>query len=323
MSKAIVVRATGGPEVLRLEDRDVGDPGPGEIKIRQHAIGFNFVDTYQRSGLYRRDLPFVAGNEGAGEITAVGYGVTDFQVGDRVAYQGQPGAYAEERLLPEGRAAHLPDGIDYETAAAIGLKGATAYYLLFLTYRLKAEETILFHAAAGGLGLIACQWAHALGARVIGTAGSEEKLALARAHGCDEVINYRTENFVDRVRQLTGGQGVDVVYDGVGKDTFLGSLDCLRPRGLMVSLGNASGPVSIPNLGILSEKGSLYLTRPTGATYWRKTEDYREALAAVYDAVLKGIITVSIGHRYALADAAEAHRAAEARETMGSVVLAP
>ncbi|MGB3025372.1 quinone oxidoreductase family protein [Paradevosia shaoguanensis] len=323
MSKAIIVRTTGGPEVLKLEDREVGEPGPGQIRIRQHAIGLNFVDTYQRSGLYPRDLPFVAGNEAAGEVTAVGAEVADFRVGDRVAYQGDPGAYAEERLIFANRVAPLPDGIDYETAAAIGLKGATAYYLLFLTHKVEPGQTILFQAAAGGLGLIACQWAHALGARVIGTAGSDEKVALARANGCDEVINYRTEDFVDRVRQLTNGQGVDVVYDGVGKDTFVGGLDCLKPRGLMVSLGNASGPVSIPNLGILSTKGSLYVTRPTGGTYWRKTEDYRAGLAAVYQAVLDGTIKVSINHRFALADAAEAHRALEGRRTTGSVILLP
>lgn len=323
MSKAIVVHENGGPEVLSWEEWAVPEPGPGEIRIRQHAVGLNFVDVYQRTGLYKRGLPFVAGNEAAGEVVAVGYGVSEFRVGDRVAYQGQAGAYAEERVIPAERAAPLPDGISYEIAAAVGLKGATAYYLLFLTHELKRDETILFQAAAGGLGLIACQWAHALGARVIGTAGSDEKAALARAHGCDEVINYRTENFVDRVRQFTNGQGVDVVYDGVGKDTFEGGLDCLKPRGLMVSLGNASGPVSIPNLGILANKGSLYVTRPTGATYWRKSEDYRAALAAVYEAVLRGTITVPIHHRYALKDAADAHRALEARETTGSVVLLP
>lgn len=323
MSKAIVVRQTGGPEVLKWEDWEVGEPGPGEVRIRQHAAGLNFVDVYQRNGLYPRDMPFVAGNEGAGEVTAVGADVTEFKVGDRVAYQGQIGAYAQERLIFANRVAPLPDGIDYETAAAVGLKGATAYYLLFLTHQVKADQTILFQAAAGGLGLITCQWAHALGARVIGTAGSDEKVALAKANGCDEVINYRTENFVERVQQLTNGQGVDVVYDGVGKDTFEGGLDCLKPRGLMVSLGNSSGPVSIPNLGILATKGSLYVTRPTGATYWRRTEDYRTSLAAVYDAILKGTIKVVINHRFALADAAEAHRALEARQTTGSVILLP
>lgn len=323
MSKAIVVRQTGGPEVLKWEDWEVGEPGPGEIRIRQHAAGLNFVDVYQRNGLYPRDMPFVAGNEGAGEVTAVGADVTEFKVGDRVAYQGQIGAYAQERLIFANRVAPLPDGIDYETAAAVGLKGATAYYLLFLTHQVKADQTILFQAAAGGLGLITCQWAHALGARVIGTAGSDEKVALAKANGCDEVINYRTENFVERVQQLTNGQGVDVVYDGVGKDTFEGGLDCLKPRGLMVSLGNSSGAVSIPNLGILATKGSLYVTRPTGATYWRRTEDYRASLAAVYDAILKGTIKVVINHRFALADAAEAHRALEARQTTGSVILLP
>lgn len=323
MSKAVFVRAHGGPEVLSVEDRTLPDPGPGEIRVRNRAIGLNFIDTYQRSGLYQLPLPFVAGNEGAGEVSAVGDGVTDLNVGDRVTYSGPPGAYAEERNMPAGRASPIPDGVDFETAAAVTLKGITAYYLLFQTWPLKAGETILFHAAAGGVGQIAVPWAKAIGARVIATAGSAEKLALAKAAGADEVINYREEAFAPKVRELTGGKGVDVVYDGVGKDTFEPSLDCLRPRGLMVSFGNASGPVSVPNLGILAAKGSLYLTRPTTAAYTATTAELRAAVKAVFDAVLAGTIGVTIHQRYALDEVAEAHRALEARETTGSTVLIP
>jgi NADPH2:quinone reductase len=321
MSKAVFVHRHGGPEVLSVEERELPAPGPGEVRVRNHAVGLNFVDTYQRSGLYPQKLPFVAGNEGAGEVTAVGEGVTDLKVGDRVAYSGPPGAYAEERNLPAGRAAPIPDGISYETAAAVTLKGITAYYLLFETWPLQAGETILFHAAAGGVGLIATQWASALGARVIGTAGSPGKLELARQAGADVMINYREEDFVERVRTETAGRGVDVVYDGVGRDTFNGSLDCLRPRGLMVSFGNASGPVSIPDLGVLATKGSLYLTRPTTATYLATTRELRTAVSAVFDAVLAGTVKVSIDQRFALTDVAAAHRALEGRETTGSTVL--
>jgi NADPH2:quinone reductase len=321
MSKAVFVHRHGGPEVLTVGERELPAPGPGEVRVRNHALGLNFIDTYQRSGLYPQQLPFIAGNEGAGEVTAVGEGVTDLAVGDRVAYSGPLGAYAEERNLPAGRAALIPDGISYETAAAVTLKGITAYYLLFETWPLEAGETILFHAAAGGVGLIATQWASALGARVIGTAGSPAKLELARQAGADVMINYREEDFVERVRTETAGRGVDVVYDGVGKDTFSGSLDCLRPRGLMVSFGNASGPVSIPNLGVLATKGSLYLTRPSTATYMATTAELRTAVAAVFDAILAGTISVSIDQRFALDDVAAAHRALEGRETTGSTVL--
>ena len=323
MTRAIVVNRLGGPEVLTPEDRPVGAPGPGQVALRQTAIGLNFIDTYQRSGLYPVQTPFVAGNEGAGVITAVGEGVTDLKVGDRVAYQGQVGAYATERLAAAERMVPIPDGVDDRTAAAIMLKGLTAYYLLFKTWSLAAGETILWHAAAGGTGLIATQWAKALGATVIGTAGSDEKAALAKAHGCDHVINYTTEDFAARVRELTGGRGVDVVYDGVGKATFEKSIDCLRPRGLLASFGNASGVVSIPDLTLLSRKGSLYVTRPTGAHYIGKREDLLEGARKLFAAVLDGSIKVHIDRTFPLEQAADAHRALEGRATTGSVVLLP
>jgi NADPH2:quinone reductase len=323
MSLAIIVRELGGPEVLKPEQREVGDPGPGEIRVRNYAIGVNFIDAYERKGLYKQQAPFVAGNEGAGEVTAVGEDVSDFAVGDRVAYMGPIGAYAQERLMPAERAVMLPATIDYDTAAAVTLKGATAYYLIHLTHTLKAGETILLHASAGATGLLIAQWAKAIGAHVIGTAGSEEKIALAREHGCEHAINYRTDDFVARVKEITGGRGVDVVYDGVGKATFEPSLDCLRPRGLMVSFGNASGVVSIPDLTILARKGSLYVTRPTTGSYFRRPEDFRQAMAAVYAAVHSQAVKPLIGQTFPLKDAAEAHRALEGRETVGSTLLVP
>ena len=323
MSKAIMVRAHGGADVLKLEDRDLDAPGPGEIAVRNHAIGLNFIDVYFRTGLYPAQLPFVPGNEGAGEVIAIGEGVTEFKPGDRVAYNGPIGAYAQERLMPADRAVPLPEGIDYESAAAVMLKGLTAYYLLHMTWQLKPGETILFHAAAGGVGLIACQWAKALGARVIGTAGSDEKVELALRNGCDHAINYSRENFVERVRDITNGAGVDVVYDSVGKDTFEDSLDCLRKRGLMVSFGNSTGPVSIPDLGILARKGSLFVTRPTIFGYLAERADLLMAARALFKAIGDGRIMVQIGQRYPLADAAEAHRALEGRKTVGSTILVP
>lgn len=323
MSKAIVITAHGGPEALEFKEWPVGDPGPGQLLVRQHAIGVNFVDVYQRTGLYPTKTPLVAGNEGAGEVTGIGEGVTGFKLGDRVVYQGSPGAYAEERLLLAEKAVPLPDAISYENAAAVMLKGTTAYFLLHRTWALKPGETILFHAAAGGVGLIACNWAKALGATVIGTAGSAEKLELARANGCDYVINYRTEDFAARVKEITGGKGVDVVYDGNGKDTFEASLDCLRPLGLMVSFGNASGPVSIPDLGILARKGSLFVTRPTGAHYFAHRDDLLTAAESLFSAVASGAVKPIIGQTYALKDAADAHRALEARKTTGSTILIP
>ncbi len=323
MTKAVIVRQVGGPDVLSYEDWPLASPGPGQVALRQTAIGLNFVDTYQRSGLYTVQLPFVAGNEGAGVITALGEGVTGLRVGERVAYQGNVGAYATERIASAERMVPIPDGIDDRVAAAIMLKGLTAYYLLFKTWALARGETILWHAAAGGTGLIATQWARALGATVIGTAGSDEKVALAKAHGCHHVINYNSEDFVARVRELTDGKGVDVVYDGVGKATFEKSLDCLRPRGLMVSFGNASGVVSIPDVTLLSRKGSLYVTRPTGTHYLGKREDLLEGADKLFAAVENGAIKVEINRTFPLSQAADAHRALEGRETTGSVLLLP
>jgi NADPH2:quinone reductase len=323
MSKVIVVTALGGPEKLSFEERPVGEPGPGELRIRQQAIGVNFVDVYQRTGLYPVKPPFVAGNEGAGEVIAVGADVSEFKPGDLVAYQGPVGAYAEERLLPAAKAVKLPDGISAETAAAMMLKGLTAYYLIHRTFKVGQGTTLLWHAAAGGTGLIACQWAKALGATVIGTAGSDEKVALAQANGCAHVINYSREDFPSRVRELTGGKGVDVVFDGNGQSTFEGSLDCLKPLGMMVSFGNASGPVAIPDLGILGRKGSLFVTRPTGGSYFLTRAELLEGAGALFAALLSGAIEPRIGRRFALADAADAHRALEGRATTGSTLLIP
>jgi len=323
VSRAFFVRAYGGPEAMQLEDRTLDAPGPGQIAIRNTAIGLNFVDTYQRSGLYSTPLPFVAGNEGAGVVTAIGPDVTMWKVGDRVAYSGPPGAYADERLLPADKAVPIPDGISDEVAAAALLKGTTAFYLLHWTYAVEAGQTILVHAAAGGTGQILTQWAYALGARVIGTAGSDEKVAIAKAHGCHEAINYKTEDWVARVRDLTDGAGVDVVYDGVGQATFEGSLDCLCKRGLMVSFGNASGPVSIPKLGILADKGSLYLTRPTGAAYFPTGTELRIAAKALFDVILAGRVKISVDQTFPLADAVKAHQALEARQTTGQTLLVP
>jgi NADPH:quinone reductase len=323
MTHGVLVRTHGGPEVLEWSEIDVAEPGPGEIKLRQTAIGLNFVDIYQRSGLYKQTLPFIPGNEGAGEVLAVGEGVSEFRPGDRIVYSNAIGAYAEERLIPAAKAVKLPEGIDERQAAAMMLKGLTAYYLLRQTFAVKAGDTILVHAAAGGVGQIATQWAKALGARVLATVGSDEKIEIARANGCDAVINYRTEDFAERVRSLTSGEGVDVVYDGVGKATFEKSLDCLKPRGLMVSFGNASGPVSIDNLGILANKGSLFLTRPTAVHYFLKREELLNGAAELFDQVLSGNVRVDITATYPLAEAAKAQEALANRETTGSVILLP
>jgi NADPH2:quinone reductase len=323
MAKAVRFHQHGGPEVLRHEDVEVGDPGPGEARIRHTAIGVNFVDTYQRSGLYPMALPMVAGNEGAGVVEAVGSGVTDLAAGDRVAYTGLPGSYCEQRVVKADRLVKLPQAIGDEQAASMMLKGLTAHYLIYTTYAVKRGETVLWHAAAGGVGLIACQWLESLGVSVIGTAGSDEKCALARAHGAEHVINYSRESFVERVKVITGGKGVPVVYDGVGKSTWDGSLDCLRPRGLMVSFGNASGAVPPVNLGVLSIKGSLYVTRPTLATHIASRADLVERSSALFDMVTTGKVKVETTQRYRLADAAQAHRDLEGRKTTGSVVLLP
>ncbi len=323
MSRAVFVRSLGGPEVLSVEEREVGAPGPGEIKVRNKAVGLNFIDTYQRTGLYSVPLPFVAGNEGAGEVVAVGEGVTAFKPGDRVAYSGPVGAYADERLLPADKAVPVPDGVSDEIAAAAMLKGTTAFYLLHWTHEVKAGDRLLIHAAAGGTGQILVQWAKAKGAVVIATAGSDEKCEFARKLGADLAINYREQDFVAAVREFTGGRGVDVVYDGVGKATFEPSLDCLRPRGLMVSFGNASGPVSVPSLGILATKGSLYVTRPTSGAYFPDAASLRTAASALFKAIADGTLTIEIGQRLPLDQAAEAHRLLEARETTGATLLIP
>lgn len=325
MTKAIVVSAPGGPEVLEWKDHPVGDPGPGEIKIKTAASGLNFIDVYYRSGLYPapKGTPFVPGGEGAGTVLAVGEGVTDLAVGDRVAYVVGLGSYAEERLLPADRVVKVPDGIDLEVAAGAMLKGMTVEYLLLRTYPVKKGETILFHAAAGGVGSMAGPWAKSLGARVIGTVGSDEKAELARANGYDEVINYRSEDFVARVRELTDGKGVDVVYDSVGKDTFPGSLDCLKPRGMWVSFGQSSGNVEPFPLATLSQKGSLYMTRPTLFTYIASREDLVASANALFDVITRKIVTIDINQRYAMADAKQAHEDLENRKTTGTTVLLP
>jgi NADPH2:quinone reductase len=324
MAQAIRFHQTGGPDVLRLEHAEVPPPGPLEAQVRQFACGVNFVDVYQRNGLYRVALPSGAGSEGAGVVEAVGDQVALVKPGDRVAYAGGPlGAYAELRNLPADRLVRLPEAIGFDQAAAMMLKGMTVQYLIRSTYRVAPGDTVLFHAAAGGVGLIACQWLKALGATVIGTAGSDEKCRLAREHGADHCVNYRTEDFVARVKELTGGEGVPVVYDSVGKETFAGSIACLRPRGLMVSFGNASGPVPPVDPALLAQGGSLYLTRPTLFTYVAKRTDLEASAGELFAAVLAGKVKVDIGRRYALKDAAQAHRDLEARQTTGASILVP
>jgi NADPH2:quinone reductase len=322
--RAIRIARQGGPEVMQLETVELPEPRPGQVRVRHSDIGVNFIDTYHRSGLYPLPLPSGLGVEAAGTVEALGEGVDGLSVGDRVAYCGGPvGAYAEAANVPTARAIPLPERLRTDAAAALLLKGLTVQYLFRQTYRLNPGETILFHAAAGGTGLIACQWARHLGVTMIGTVSSPEKAELARSHGCAHVIDYRRENVVERVRELTRGEGVPVVYDGVGKDTFLTSLDCLQPRGLLVSFGNASGPVTGVDLGILSAKGSLYVTRPTLATYTASTAALRAAADELFDLVSRGEIAPDITRRYPLAEAAAAHRALEARETVGALLLDP
>lgn len=324
MPHAIRIHQTGGPEVLCWEAVDLPAPAPGEATVRHHAVGLNYIDTYHRTGLYPLPLPSGIGLEGAGVVEAVGEGVTEVKVGDRVAYAGGPiGAYAEVRNIPAHRLLILPDSIGFDTGAAMMLQGLTAAYLLRKTYRVQPGDAVLIHAAAGGVGLIACQWAKALGATVIGTVGSPAKAELARAHGCDHVINYATENFTQRVRDITHGEGVAVVYDGVGKDTFTGSLDSLRPMGMMVSYGNASGSVPPVDLILLSQKGSLFITRPTLMTYTAKRADLLELGRELFDRVASGQLRIEVNQRYALRDAAQAHRDLEARKTTGSTILLP
>jgi NADPH2:quinone reductase len=325
MSKAIVISQTGGPEVLRWVDYDPGQPGPGEVRLRHEAVGLNFIDVYHRTGLYPLpSLPAVPGMEGSGKVEAVGDGVTEVAAGDRVAYAGlPPGAYAQVRRIPADRVVKLPESITTHQAAAMMLQGMTARYLLRGCFDVKAGDTILIHAAAGGVGSIVCQWAKHLGATVIGTVGSEEKAATATANGCDYPILYTKEEFVARVKEITEGRGVDVVYDSVGQATFMKSLDCLRPLGTMVSFGQSSGPVAPLELGLLSTKGSLFLTRPTLMTYTAKREDLLTHARDLFEVVDKGVVKVEIRQTYPLSDAARAHRDLEGRRTTGSSILLP
>jgi NADPH2:quinone reductase len=324
MSHAIRFHQTGGPEVLRWEEVTVPAPAPGEATVRHHAVGLNFVDIYHRTGLYPLQLPSGIGLEGAGVVEAVGSGVADLAVGDRVAYAGGPvGAYAEIRNIPADRLVKLPAAIDFKTAAAMMLQGMTAQYLLRRTYRVQPGDTILIHAAAGGVGLIVCQWAKALGATVIGTVGSDEKAVLAKAHGCDHPIAYARENFTKRVREITGGEGVPVVYDSIGKDTFTGSLDCLRPLGMMVTFGNASGPVPPLDLLELSKRGSLFITRPSLFSYSARRSDLMQMATDLFAVVVDGKVKIEVNQTYALKDAAQAQIDLEARKTTGSTIMLP
>jgi NADPH:quinone reductase len=324
MTKAVRVHNYGGPEVLRYEDVEVGKPGPGQLRVRHHAIGVNYIDTYFRTGQYPApSLPFVLGNEAAGEVVEVGEGVAGFKPGDRVAYVITLGNYAEERLADVKFVVKLPDGVDYDTAAAMMLKGMTVQYLLRRTFAVKQGDAILFHAAAGGVGLIATQWAKHLGATVIGTVGSKEKAELAKKNGCDHVILYREEDVAKRVREITKGEGVPVVYDGVGKATFQGSLDSLKPFGVLVSFGSASGPIEAFNLGILAQKGSLYVTRPTLMTHMAKRETLDEIAKDLFDVVGRGAVKIPIHSRRKLSEAEAVHRALEGRETTGATIMHP
>jgi len=325
MPHAIRFHKTGGPEVLQWEDVNVPAPGPGEIQIRHKAVGLNYIDTYHRTGLYPLPLPSGIGLEAAGVVEQVGTGVTEFKAGDRVAYCNGPiGAYAEVKNHPAERCVKVPEGISFEQAACMMLQGLTVQYLLRRMLRVpQSGETVLWHAAAGGVGLIACQWARAIGVNVIGTVSSEEKAKLAKENGCTHTVNYTKEDFVARVNEITGGKKVPIVYDGVGKDTFMKSLDCLQGRGLMVSFGNASGPVGPTDLGILSAKGSLYVTRPTLMGYVAKRDELVAAAEELFDLVLSGKVKINPRQTYALKDAAQAHRDLEGRKTTGSTVLVP
>lgn len=325
MAKAIRIHEHGGPEVLRYEEADPGKPGKGEVLLRHTAIGLNFIDTYFRTGLYPapNGLPLTPGGEAAGVVVELGEGVTELKVGDRVAYAGAPGSYAEERVMPADRLVKIPDGVSDEEAAAMMLKGMTAEYLLRRTYAVKPGDNVLYHAAAGGVGLIFGQWAKHLGVDVIGTVGSAQKAELAKAHGYAHVVNYRETDFVKAVAEITGGRKCDVVYDSVGKDTFDGSLDCLRPRGMLVSFGQSSGPVPPFNLGILSQKGSLFLTRPTLFAYIATRAELEESAAALFEVVRSGAVKIRVNQRYPLSEAAQAHADLEGRRTTGTTVLIP
>lgn len=325
MPKAVRIHAHGGPEVLTFEDVDIGTPGAGEALVRHTAIGVNYLDTYFRTGLYPAPggLPLTAGNEAAGVVEAVGPGVDWLKEGDRVAYASPIGAYCEARVMPVATLVRLPDSVSDEQAAGMMLKGMTAEYLLRRTFAVKPGDTILYHAAAGGVGLLVGQWAKHLGATVIGTASNADKIALARAHGYDHVIDYSSKDFVAEVREITGGKMCDVVYDSVGKDTFPASLDCLKPRGLFASFGQSSGPIPPFNLGILSQKGSLYATRPTLFAYVATRKDLEDCAGALFDVVGRGVVTVEVNQRYALKDAAQAHADLEGRRTTGTSILLP
>jgi NADPH2:quinone reductase len=323
MAKAVRYHKQGGPEVLQVDDVQVGDPGQGQVRIRHTAIGVNFVDVYQRSGLYPMQLPGIAGNEAAGVVDAIGPGVKGLKIGDRITYTGLPGSYCEMRLVPAERVVKIPSGISDEQAASMLLKGMTVHYLIHSTYKVKKGDTVLWHAAAGGVGLIAGQWLKKLGVTAIGTVGSDEKAKLAKAHGYKHVINYSTENWVEKVKEITKGKKLPVVYDAVGKTTWEGSLDCLQPRGLMVSFGNASGPVAPQNLGILAAKGSLYVTRPTLATYIAARADLVKRSNDLFNVVKSRKVKIETTNRYKLEDAAQAHRDLEGRKTTGSVILVP
>ncbi len=324
MTRAVRVHAYGGPEVLQVEEIAVGAPGPGEAKLRQTAIGLNFIDVYLRTGLYPQPtMPFIPGMEGAGVVMEVGAGVTDLKAGDRVAYAGPAGGYAEERLIAADRLVPLPASIPDQTAAAMMLQGMTTEYLLNRTFKVGPSTVLLFHAAAGGVGLMACQWAKALGATLIGTVGSPEKAELAKANGAAYVINTRSENFVERVREITGGKMCDVVYNSIGKDTYIGSLDCLKPRGLLVAFGQSSGAIPPFNLAILNQKGSLYVTRPSLGAYTATRADLLATANSLFDMVGSGKLRISVNQTYPLSRAADAHRDLEARKTTGSTVLLP
>lgn len=322
MSAAILVRATGGPEVLKLEQVEVGAPGPGEARIRQSAAGVNFIDVYYRNGLYPTALPFIPGNAAVGRVEAVGEGVSHIKAGDKIAYgDSGSGGYAEERLIKADNLIRMPEGLDDAAVAGMMLRGLTVWYLVRALHKLQPGETVLFHAAAGGVGLVFCEWAKHIGATVIGTVGTPQKAEIAKAAGCDHVIQYRSEDWVKKVREITGGKGVPVVYDGVGKDTFTGSLDCLSPRGLMVSFGNASGPAAPIGPGELASRGSLFLTRPRMFDWISDVETRQTAGGEFFDLMTRGVISPSAGPSFPLADAAEAHRQLESRATTGSTVL--
>ncbi len=324
MTHAIRVHDYGGPEVLKWEEVEVGDPGPGEVRIRQTAVGLNFIDVYVRTGLYPQSaMPFIPGMEGAGVVTAVGEGVRDLKIGRRVAYAGPVGAYAQERLIAADRVVRIPEDVSDETAASIMLKGMTAQYLLRRTYKVGPETTLLFHAAAGGVGMIACQWAASLGATVIGTVGSAGKALIARSHGCTHVINYREEDVVAKVKELTKGEGVDVVYDSIGKDTFPASLDCLKRRGMWVSFGQASGPVPEFRINLLAQKGSLFATRPALGDYIATRKELVSTANDLFGVIAKGKVKIAVNQTYPLAEAERAHRELEGRLTTGSTLLIP